>query len=39
MDKKQGMFELIERQQASGLSQKVFCEEEGTSYSGSFIKF
>jgi len=29
MDKKQGMFELIERQQASGLTQKVFCEEEG----------
>ena len=29
MDKKQAMFELIERQQASGLSQKSFCEEEG----------
>ena len=29
MDKKQAMFELIVKQQESGLSQKSFCEEEG----------
>ena len=29
MDKKQEMFELIVKQQESGLSQKSFCEEEG----------